>query len=191
MLVTRSSAIADRVRYLSTQARQPVDHYEHTEIGFNYRLSNLLAAIGRGQLRVLGDFVEKRRANFEYNRQTLENLPGLSFMPEIADGRSTRWLTCLTIDPGQFGATLEEVRLALAAENIESRAIWKPMHLQPAFADCEIRGGTVSEELFRNGLSLPSGSNMQQEDLDRVVRIIQNLAESKEQIDRLHLVRAV
>ena len=174
MLVTNRKDWADRARYLASQARQPAAHYEHTEVGYNYRMSNLLAAIGRGQLRVLDDRVKARCQNFEFYREHLSNLPGIEFMPEPENFLSTRWLTCLTINPAEFGASREDIRLALEAENIESRPVWKPMHLQPAFANCRAVGGKVSEHLFQAGLCLPSGSNLTEADLMRVVNILRS-----------------
>jgi len=172
MLVSAEPQLIERARFLATQARDPAPHYQHSEIGFNYRLSNVLAGIGRGQLRVLADRVEARRANFAYYQRTLGMLPGLSFMPEPAWSRSTRWLTCLTIDPAAFGADRETIRLALAEQNIEARPVWKPMHLQPIFADSESYGGEVAAELFDRGLCLPSGSNLTEADLARVVDVV-------------------
>jgi dTDP-4-amino-4,6-dideoxygalactose transaminase len=176
MLVTERREIAERARYLATQARDPAPHYEHSETGYNYRLSNLLAAVGRGQLRLLDQRVEKRRENFRFYRDALSDLPGLDFMPEPAQGRATRWLTCVTVDPAKFGATREDLRLALAEENIESRPLWKPMHLQPSFAGARVRGGEVSQQLFQTGLCLPSGSNLSQDDLQRIVQIVRGAA---------------
>ena len=159
-------------RKLSTQAREPVPHYEHTEIGFNYRLSNLLAAVGRAQLAVLPERVAARqRINARY-RELLGDAPGIDFMPASTDGTSNCWLTCITVDPGSFGADREQIRLALEAEDIESRPVWKPMHLQPVFADSPIYGGDVSARLFERGLCLPSGSAMTDDDQDRVVRTL-------------------
>ena len=173
MLVSDDKAFIDRARKLATQARDPAPHYQHSEIGYNYRLSNLLAGIGRAQLAVLADRVRARRANFDYYYQALSPLPGLQFMPEAAWGRHNRWLTVLTIDPARFGADREAVRLALEAENIEARPVWKPMHLQPVFADYAAVGGRVAEALFRDGLCLPSGSNLTPPDLARVVEVCQ------------------
>jgi len=159
MLVSDRQDWIERARFLASQARTPAPHYEHSEIGFNYRLSNLLAAVGRGQLRVLDQRIERRRANNAYYRAALA-LPGIEFMPEASYGRSNGWLTCLTFDPAAFGATREQVRLHLETLDIESRPVWKPMHLQPAFAQCRVRGGDVAKELFERGLCLPSGSNL-------------------------------
>jgi dTDP-4-amino-4,6-dideoxygalactose transaminase len=143
-------------------------------IGYNYRLSNVLAAIGRGQLRILAERVQRKREIYEIYRRLLGDLPGIAFMPEAPWGRSTRWLTCITVDPAQFGATREDIRLALEREDIESRPLWKPMHLQPVFAGCEVVGGSVAEALFRDGLCLPSGTAMTQADLERVAAVIRS-----------------
>jgi dTDP-4-amino-4,6-dideoxygalactose transaminase len=172
MLVADDAKLVAKARFLATQARDPAPHYQHSEIGYNYRLSNVLAGIGRGQLRVLSDRVEARRRNFEIYNSALGNLPGIKFMPEAAFGRATRWLTCLTIDPEAFGASREQVRLALAEQQIETRPVWKPLHLQPVFADCECIGGEVAENLFERGLCLPSGSNLTTEDLEQVIQAI-------------------
>ena len=170
MLVAHDKKWTDRARFLATQARDPAPHYQHSEIGYNYRLSNLLAAVGRGQLRVLDDRVRARRAHFDAYAKAFEGTPGIEMMPEAEYGRSTRWLTCLTIAPRAFGATREDVRLALAKEEIEARPVWKPMHMQPVFADCEVFGGSVSRDLFERGLCLPSSSNMSSEQRDEVIR---------------------
>jgi len=172
MLVSEDPDLVAKARFLATQARDPAPHYQHSEIGYNYRLSNVLAGIGRGQLRVLSDRVEARRHNFEVYQQALGNLPGIEFMPEASFGRATRWLTCLTIDPKTFGCDREQVRLALAEQQIEARPVWKPLHLQPVFAGCECIGGEVAEYLFETGLCLPSGSNLMPEDLNRVIEVI-------------------
>jgi pyridoxal phosphate-dependent aminotransferase EpsN len=172
MLVSHERALTERARFLATQARDPAPHYEHSHIGYNYRLSNVLAAIGRGQLKTLTQRVAARRAIFERYVEGLGGVPGIEFMPEALYGRSNRWLTCLTIDPAAFGADRESVRLLLEAENIEARPVWKPMHLQPVFAGARMFGGAVSERLFRNGLCLPSGSSLSTEDQDRVVSIV-------------------
>jgi pyridoxal phosphate-dependent aminotransferase EpsN len=179
MFVTDNKDYADKIRFWATQSRDPAPHYQHSEIGFNYRLSNLCAAVGRGQLETLGERIKKRRKIFEYYQTKLGDLPSINFMPEPEGYFSNRWLTCCTINPKQFGVTREEIRLALEKENIESRPVWKPMHLQPVFSKYPIRDGQVAESLFENGLCLPSGSNLQQDDLDRVVDIIKNIYETK------------
>jgi dTDP-4-amino-4,6-dideoxygalactose transaminase len=176
MLVSDDAEMIAHARKLATQARDPAPHYQHSEVGYNYRLSNVLAGIGRGQLQVLADRVAARRHNFERYRQMLSHLPGIEFMPEAAWGCSNRWLTVITVDPGAFGATREEIRLALEAANIEARPVWKPMHLQPIFAGCEVHGGQVAEDLFERGLCLPSGSNLTLSDLSRVVEGVRRLA---------------
>jgi pyridoxal phosphate-dependent aminotransferase EpsN len=178
MIVSGDPKLIAHAVKLATQARDPAPHYEHSEIGYNYRLSNVLAGIGRGQLAVLEDRVRARRRNFDFYVRHLGNLPGIEFMPEAPWGRHTRWLTALTIDPKAFGADREAVRLALEAENIEARPVWKPMHQQPVFKGCRCTGGAVAEELFEKGLCLPSGSNLTEEDLERVVAIVRNVHET-------------
>ncbi|MDY7228108.1 DegT/DnrJ/EryC1/StrS family aminotransferase [Hyalangium rubrum] len=172
MLVSADESLVSHALKLATQARDPAPHYQHSEIGYNYRLSNVLAAIGRGQLRVLEDRVAARRRNHAFYTRSLLGVPGITFMPEAPWGRHTRWLTTLTIDPVAFGADREAVRVALERENIEARPVWKPMHLQPVFSGFERRGGSVSEELFQHGLCLPSGSNLTLDDLARVVEVM-------------------
>jgi pyridoxal phosphate-dependent aminotransferase EpsN len=172
MLVSNNKALIEKARFWATQSRDPAPHFQHSEIGFNYRLSNVLAAIGRGQLRVLEERVNARRRNCAYYQAALQNLPGLAFMPEAGYGRCTRWLTCITIDPKEAGTDREAVRLALEAENIEARPVWKPMHLQPIFKGAPYYGGGVSERLFDQGLCLPSGSNLTESDLRRVVEAV-------------------
>lgn len=175
MLASDDKALIDRARFLSQQARNPVPHYEHTELGFNYRMSNVLAGIGRGQLAVLDDRVRRRREIFDYYYQALKDVPGIDFMPEADYGTANRWLTVILITPEQFGADREAVRLALEAENIESRPVWKPMHMQPVFQTthpCRVVGGKVSEDLFDRGLCLPSGTAMTSHDLDRIISTI-------------------
>jgi pyridoxal phosphate-dependent aminotransferase EpsN len=172
MLVSDDKELVAKARFLATQARDPAPHYQHSEIGYNYRLSNVLAGIGRGQLQVLHERVAQRRRNFEIYAATLGQLPGVELMPEADFGTSTRWLTCLTIDPEKFGTDREQIRLTLAEQQIETRPVWKPLHLQPVFADCEMIGGTVAEDLFARGLCLPSGSNLSNQDLERVIQAI-------------------
>jgi pyridoxal phosphate-dependent aminotransferase EpsN len=175
MLVSDDAELVRRARYLATQARDPAPHYQHSAIGYNYRLSNVLAAIGRGQLRVLAERVTARRRNFEYYRERLADLPGIQFMPEAPFGRCSRWLTCLTVDPARFGATRDDIRLALEAQDIEARPVWKPMHLQPVFGACRVRGGAVAARLFDQGLCLPSGSSLTDDDLERIVGIVRGV----------------
>jgi dTDP-4-amino-4,6-dideoxygalactose transaminase len=160
---------AVRARFLASQARDPEPHYEHSEIGFNYRLSNLLAAVGRAQLRHLDEKIERRRVTRAYYMDKLRDVPGISFMPEPSYGRSNAWLTCVLVDPEEFGAGRERIRLHLEKENIEARPVWKPMHLQPAYAACRTRGGSVAAALFDRGLCLPSGSSLGEPDRQRVM----------------------
>lgn len=176
MLVSDDAELISHARKLATQARDAAPHYEHSEIGYNYRLSNLLAAVGRGQLRILEDRVTARRANFEYYRQELGELSGIDWMPEAAWGRHTRWLTTLTVDPVRFGVDREAVRLHLESQNIEARPVWKPMHLQPVFQGYAAIGGSVAEELFDQGLCLPSGSALTDEERQRVVAAVRAAA---------------
>lgn len=176
-LVTDSEDLAEKARFLATQAREPAPHYQHEEIGYNYRLSNLLAGLGRSQLSVLASRVERRRAHNAAYRAGLGDLPGISFMPEPGDARSTFWLTALTIDPELAGVDREDIRLHLESVDIEARPVWKPMHLQPVFEEFEVIGGEVSERLFRDGLCLPSGTSMTDEDRGRVINEIVSVFE--------------
>ena len=171
-LVSNDERLIERVRFLATQARDSAPHYEHSSIGYNYRMSNVLAAIGLAQLAVLDDRVAARRSNFEFYRRQLDELPGISFMPEASYGMCNRWLTVLQIDPSQFGATHEDIRLSLQQRNIESRPVWKPLHMQPVFAHCRCRGGHVAESLFARGLCLPSGSALTEAELKKVCEIV-------------------
>jgi dTDP-4-amino-4,6-dideoxygalactose transaminase len=198
MLASNNKDFIEKARFLSQQARDPAPHYEHSQIGFNYRMSNIVAAVGCGQLKVLAERVRRKREICNYYQGRLKGVGGIDFMPEAPYGKANRWLTVVLIDPGIFGADRERVRLALEDENIESRPVWKPMHLQPVFAGgarsaddddlhrlkgqdkgwpgapigCRVVGGAVAEELFDKGLCLPSGTAMTTEDLDRVVSII-------------------
>jgi dTDP-4-amino-4,6-dideoxygalactose transaminase len=178
MLVSHDGEYIAHARKLSTQARDPAPHYQHSEVGYNYRMSNLLAAVGRAQLQVLEERVAARRHNFARYCERLGSLSGISFMPDANWGRHTHWLTCVTVDPDTFGADRDEIRLALESENIESRPVWKPLHLQPVFAECEHVGGEVAENLFMQGLCLPSGSSLSEADLERVVTVIRQFARS-------------
>ena len=172
MLVSADSELIDKARFLATQARDPFPYYEHSQIGYNYRLSNVLAGIGRGQLLVLEERVAARRHNFKLYQQALGDLPGIEFMPEADYGRSTHWLTCLTIDSAAFGADREQIRLELAKQEIETRPVWKPLHLQKVFAECESIGGSVAEDLFERGLCLPSSSNLTDVEIQRVIEAV-------------------
>jgi len=188
-LVSDDLEALERARYLATQARQPARHYEHTEVGYNYRMSNILAGIGRGQLEVLEERVAARRAIFERYRVALGDLEGFDFMPEADYGRSTRWLTTLTVNPDLCGVNRDQIIDALGKENIEARPVWKPMQLQPLYQGCKFYphpeqvGGTfcltsgesVSEQLFNLGLCLPSGSSLTEVDQQRVIEVIKAL----------------
>ncbi|MBU2167322.1 MAG: aminotransferase class I/II-fold pyridoxal phosphate-dependent enzyme [Alphaproteobacteria bacterium] len=171
MLVTRSKEIADSARFLSTQARDQAPHYEHSTFGYNYRLSNICAAIGVGQMEVLDDRVAARRRINERYRAGL-NRPGIAFMPEPEGYHSSRWLTAITVDPAICGLTREDLREDLLTHQIESRPLWKPMHMQPLFEGARYVGSGVDEAMFANGLCLPSGSDMseveQSEVIDRI-----------------------
>ena len=177
MLVSEDASLIEKARFLATQARDPAPHYQHSQVGFNYRMSNVLAGIGRGQLRALPDRVAARRKNFARYQEKLGALPGIEFMPIANHGTPNCWLTCIMIDPAKFGATREDVRLALEAVNIESRPVWKPLHLQPVFEKCRVRGGGVSERLFETGLCLPSGSSLAENEHDTVCQIVRETSE--------------
>lgn len=169
MLVSHDGALITRARHLATQAREPAPHYEHRDIGYNYRLSNLLAALGRGQLMTLDERVGHRREVNRRYRAALEGLPGITFMPEASYGTCSFWLTCVVIDEKVFGTDREAIRLALERQDIEARPAWKPMHLQPVFAACRMRGGAFCERIFEHGLCLPSGSQLSAGDQARVI----------------------
>ena len=172
MLVTNDAGLAQQARFLATQARDAAPHYQHSTIGYNYRLSNIAASIGLGQLTRLSGKVTRRRGHFKAYDEAFRSLPGVVMQPEAPWGQSTRWLSCLTIDPAVAGVTCEQVRLALEAENIEARPAWKPMHLQPVFASAEMHGGKVSERIFAQGLCLPSGAGMKEEERARVIAVV-------------------
>ena len=175
MLASDDGELIEQARFLSQQARDPAPHYEHSQTGYNYRMSNVLAGIGRGQLQVLDKRVQRKRWIFDHYHNALSKLPGIEFMPEARYGKATRWLTVILITPEAFGVDHEAVRLALEEQNIESRPVWKPMHLQPVFKGCGVRGGAVSEDIFARGLCLPSGTAMADGDLDRVAGIVRGL----------------
>lgn len=192
MLASDDEDLIEHARFLSQQARDPFPHYEHSEIGYNYRMSNILEAIGRGQLTILDERVKRKREIFEYYKAALGDVPGIEFMPEAPCGRSNHWLTVILITPEEFGADREQARLALEEENIEARPVWKPMHMQPVFRveglkaqgprfkgyqrnrtyKARVVGGEVAEDLFNRGLCLPSGTAMANPDLDRVINTI-------------------
>lgn len=175
-LIGNDGAHIAKARFLATQARDPAPHYQHSEIGYNYRMSNICAGIGRGQIQVLDEWVKRRRANHDYYMQHLSELKGISFIIEPEESFSNRWLTTVLIDPEKSGGiTREDMRIALEKDNIESRPLWKPMHMQPVFSDAPAYTNGVSEKLFNTGLCLPSGSNLLEEDLNRVINIIQSV----------------
>ncbi|WP_290794840.1 DegT/DnrJ/EryC1/StrS family aminotransferase [Flavihumibacter sp. UBA7668] len=169
-LIGNDAELIQKARFLATQARDPAPHYQHSEIGYNYRMSNVCAGIGRGQMEVLNDRVAQRRANFQLYAKAFQELPGLEFQPELEGSFSNRWLTAITVDPKQSGGVdREKIRLSLEKQNIETRPLWKPMHLQPVFSSFPYFGGQIAEKLFENGLCLPSGSNLNSDDLNRVI----------------------
>src|SRR5207253_1518017 len=182
-LIATDRAVADRARFLATQARDPAPHYQHSVIGYNYRLSNILAAVGRGQLRVLADRVAARRRINAYYRDALGKLPGIAFMPRAGFGEPNGWLTCITVDPAAYGASRDQIADALGAADIEARRLWKPLHLQPVFAGCAYRGGTVAQSLFERGLCLPSGSATTDANLNRVVAVIRRVGRRGEMLN--------
>lgn len=172
MLVADDAALIERVRFLSTQAKEPEPHYEHHEIGFNYRLSNLLAAFGRGQLRTLGERIQRRRWFFEEYRRVFASVDGVTFQPEIEGGFCNRWLTCVLIDPAVAGFTRDDLRLHLDRDDIEARPTWKPMHQQKSFAGAPALLDGTADRLFARGLCLPSGSGMTDDDFARVLESV-------------------
>ena len=179
MLVTQHKDWAEKARFLATQARDSAPHYEHSTFGYNYRLSNICAAIGLGQMEVLDARVTRRRKIFATYKASLSR-PGIDFMPEPIGQRSTRWLTALNIDPNETGVTREDIRLMLLKHQIESRPLWKPMHMQPLYAGAPYHGTGLDERLFSNGLCLPSGSDMTDEQQDEVIgRVIELLDKNR------------
>lgn len=175
MLLSDDVDLLAKARFWATQARDPAPHYQHSEIGYNYRMSNLLAAVGRAQLEVIEDRVAARRNIFETYRNALGDIPGISFMPEADFGRANRWLTVMLVDP-QTGVAPADIMKALQEENIESRPVWKPMHLQPVFAEYPYfayeDGGSVSDDLFARGVCLPSGSSLTEGEQERIVELL-------------------
>ena len=175
MLLSNNEDYVKKARFLSTQAREPELHYEHRELGYNYRMSNLLAAVGRGQLMVIDDRVTSRRKIFERYKEALGGIGGINFMPEAEYSRSNRWLTTLTVDSGKTQVSRTEIIDVLAKENIESRPVWKPMHLQPLYRDYDYisrDGADVAGQLFEQGMCLPSGSSLSEADQNRVIDIV-------------------
>ncbi|WP_412098162.1 DegT/DnrJ/EryC1/StrS family aminotransferase [Halobacillus halophilus] len=181
MLLSNNQKALEKARFWSTQAREPVLHYEHKEVGYNYRLSNILAGIGRGQLRVLTDRVEARRRVFERYRQELSPVSGIDFMPEMKNSRSSRWLTVMTLDPSTIKPSVNYLINQLSKEDIEARPAWKPLHLQPLFQKCLFfphHTGDVAQSLFHKGICLPSGSNLTDAQQSKVLSIIHSVLKS-------------
>lgn len=179
MLLSDDRSLIDRARYLSTQARQPALHYQHTEVGFNYRLSNICAAIGIGQLEMIEKKVARRRQLFERYKEALGHNPGIAFMPEPEWSRATRWLTCMTVDPMAAGVSNHDFVVACDAADIEVRPLWKPMHLQPVFAGSRFLGSGLCERLFATGLCLPSGSGMSNDEHKQVLEALARVVATK------------
>lgn len=175
-MLSNNSGWIEKAKHLGTQAREDYPYYQHAEIGYNYRMSNVLAGMGCGQIEVLGDRIVARRNNYEFYVSQLSDIPGIRFQPEIAGNISNRWLTCILVDSERTGwVSAEDLREALAKENIESRPLWKPMHLQPVYSFAPYFGSGVSDDLFARGLCLPSGSDLTEADLDRIVQVIRRV----------------
>ncbi|MEG0697009.1 DegT/DnrJ/EryC1/StrS family aminotransferase [Algoriella sp.] len=175
-LVSHTKEDKDKAVFLATQARDNAPHYQHSHIGYNYRMSNISAGIGRGQMEVLQDRVDARRAMNQFYQELFADIDGVTvFVEPNSDYYSNHWLSAITIDPKVAGKTREDLRLALLEDDIESRPLWKPMHLQPVFADAPYYGGKVAEELFENGLCLPSGSNLTDEERTRIAQKIKEV----------------
>jgi len=172
-LISDDAALIERARFLATQARDPAPHYQHSEIGYNHRMSNVVAGVGRGQLEVLDLRVRQHREFNQWYRELLKDVPGVTFHSEPSpDFYSNFWLTCIVIDPAVAATDRERLRLAFDAANVESRPLWKPMHLQPVFAGCPAYVNGTSETLFTNGLCLPSGSNIDEEGRERIADVL-------------------
>ena len=174
-LVTHSKSVKDKTIFLATQARDNAPHYQHSEIGYNYRLSNICAGIGRGQMEILEKHVNLRRKMNEFYANFFKNIKSATLFKELnSDFYSNHWLTCVIINPNDLGKTREDLRIALEKENIESRPLWKPMHLQPVFEKYPYYGEKVSEQLFENGLCLPSGSNLNESDKKKISNALES-----------------
>ena len=178
-LICPNEEKAKRALFYATQAREQAPHYQHEKIGYNYRMSNICAGIGRGQMFVLDEHVTRRRAIHDLYVKLLAGVKGVKVMcqPEGEGFNSNYWLTCITVEPEEAGFTREDVRLALDEENIESRPLWKPMHLQPVFKDAPYYGNGTSERLFEIGLCLPSGPTLTDEDVERVTKVVKQLSD--------------
>jgi pyridoxal phosphate-dependent aminotransferase EpsN len=182
MLVASRQEWVDRARFWSTQARDPGVAYHHTDIGYNYRLSNVLAAIGRGQLEVLDERVRQRRAVAFRYRDAFADLAGLTLMPQAPYGVHTNWLSCFLVDPEALGVTRDDILRALSAHDVEARPLWKPMHLQPLYAECPRYGGAVAAELFERGLCLPSSSSLSTAAQDLVIDVVRGAVRPRRRI---------
>lgn len=174
MLLAHQQRYIDKAKFLASQARDPAPYYEHSQMGFNYRMSNVCAGIGRGQLTVIEDRVQKRQNNFQFYKKQLAEIPGITFQPDLGSSKSNRWLTAILLDP-QLNSP-ENLRQCLEEQNIESRPIWKPLHTQPLFQDAVFFGGSISEELFKTGLCLASGSDLSEIELLRISEAIKEKA---------------
>ncbi|MDY3520360.1 aminotransferase class I/II-fold pyridoxal phosphate-dependent enzyme [Riemerella anatipestifer] len=175
-LICKTSEQKDKVVFLSTQARDNAPHYQHSEIGYNYRMSNICAGIGCGQMEVLDERISQRRANHQFYIDLFKNIEGVEVFTEPSeDYFSNHWLSAVVIDAQKAGFSREDLRLKFLEDNIESRPLWKPMHLQPVFADASYYGGQVAEQLFENGLCLPSGSNLTDADRQRISEVVYKL----------------
>ena len=179
MLISDDEQALQKARFLATQSRDQAPHYQHSKIGYNYRMSNILAGIGRGQLEVLALRVEARRRIFKTYKEQLAHLPGIHFMPELENTRSNRWLTALTVDEKEAGVSISALLKTMAEQNIEARPVWKPLHLQPLFEETTYfshsKTESVSDDLFQNGICLPSGSSMTVEDQERVIQCMESV----------------
>lgn len=176
MLISNNTEALGRARFLATQAKDPARHYQHSQLGYNYRMSNILAGIGRSQLQVLEERISTRKSIFDRYYSELGSMTEISFMPQLESAFSTRWLTTLTIKPNKIGITINELIERMESENIEARPVWKPLHLQPLFSQFKYfphsKDESISEELFQTGICLPSGSNMTKQDQQRVIDCI-------------------
>lgn len=175
-LISEDGVLIQKARNLATQARDPAPHYQHSQIGYNYRMSNICAGIGRGQMEILNERVAQRRKVYDYYVKNLGDIDGISFQPQAVESFSNRWLTAILLNPNEIGISYNELRLALEIENIETRPLWKPMHLQPIFKEAPFYSTGLSEKYFNSGLCLPSSSSLTEPELERVVtNIIKNL----------------
>ncbi len=178
-LLSDDESLIQQAKFLATQARDPAAHYQHSQIGYNYRMSNVLAGIGRGQMQVLESRIEKRRSNYDFYIKLLKEIEGVTFLPELTEYFSNRWLTTILVDPLKTGGiNRETVRLELEKANIESRPLWKPMHQQPVFSQSKFFGSGISDKLFGNGLCLPSGSGLTTEDQNRIEQALKKVFRS-------------